>query len=98
MFNTTGNALQKALLNPWLNVLIVEHVSAKLDLKHSPEESTFRVEDRDWSHLLWMTRIFTLRQQPNAADLKVHRDTAFNLESLEQNSKVISESLRTFCR
>ena len=87
MFNTTGNALQKALLNPWLNVLIVKHVSAKLDLKHSPEDSTFRVEDRDWSHLLWMTRIFTLRQQPNAADLKVHRDTAFNPDSLEQTPK-----------
>ena len=63
MFSTTGNALQKTLLNLWLDVLTVEHV-------HNPEESTSRVEDQGWSHLLWMTRIFTLLQQSNAADLK----------------------------
>ena len=84
MLNTAGNALQKSLLNPWLDILVVQHVSAKFDLKHSPEESTLRIEDRDWSHELRMTCILTLRQKPDSADLKVHRDTAFSPDSLEQ--------------
>ena len=83
MLYTTSHSFQESLLKAGTDVAIVQHVLREALLKYRPEKPPFRVQNRDRSHVLWMTRIARLRQKSYAANLESRWNLPFYPNSLK---------------
>jgi hypothetical protein len=84
MLYATSHPFQKSLLEARTDITIVQHVARQALLKYRPEKPSLRVQNRDRSHVLWMTRITRLRQKSYAANLESRWNLPFYPNSLQK--------------